>query len=128
MTYFDATFFITDGPGSVTFTANDTVTEGLHDLILTCNVPGGDAGNPDVYSYYWMYPYSTAWINTTFNVITIDRSTVNATLHDGTWQCKAGNIAGNTATSRSVLVYGLFKINIFSGYCPSCIEKCIISK
>ena len=102
-------FFITDAPASVTLTANDTLTEGIYDLILTCNVPGGDAGNPDAYSYYWKYPDSTDWINTTFNAITIDRSVLNATLHDGTWQCKAGNIAGNTTEkNQSVLVYGQF--------------------
>ena len=99
---------ITDAPDNVTLTVNDdTVTEAMHDLILTCTVPGGDAGNPDVYSYYWMYPHSTDWVNTTSSVITIDSSTLNATLHDGTWQCKAGNIVGiTTAKCTSVLVYG----------------------
>ena len=85
-------------PGSVSITGMTAVVEGADDLTLTCNIPPGDEGNPDVYSYYWKNPGSTDWVNTT-RVQTVNRNTLIATLHQGTWQCQAGNTAGNTSSA-----------------------------
>ena len=53
-----------------------------------------------MYSYYWQYPATTEWINTTESTQTIDSSTLSVVLHEGDWQCKVGNIAGNSTTTQ----------------------------
>jgi hypothetical protein len=65
-----------------------------------CFVPDGQHGNPDIYSYYWMYPATTLWINSTLDSITIESVATNATIHDGQWQCKVGNLVGNTTAQK----------------------------
>ena len=86
-------------PDVVNLTTNSTTTvvEGLVGLEMTCIVTAD--GNPDIYSYYWQDPASEAWVNTTDSVWLIDVNTLNVTLHDGTWQCKAGNIVGNSTSA-----------------------------
>ena len=87
-------------PRHVTLTANSTpVVEGKESLQFSCLIPDGEQGHPDVYSYYWISPSAVQWLHSTSNSITIDSYLLNATLHNGEWQCKIGNIIGNSSTS-----------------------------
>ena len=84
-------------PVSVSLSPSTTpVIEGVDDLILTCSVD--EAGNPTQYTYYWRYPTGDVITGATGNTLNIPGSELNATLHDGTWQCVAGNVVGNSTT------------------------------
>ena len=90
-----------DAPERITLVPNSTLAvEGINGLKLMCTVPDGQHGNPDIYSYFWMYPATTLWINSTQDSITIESFAINATKHDGQWQCKVGNLAGNTTVQK----------------------------
>ena len=86
-----------DKPESALLKANSTsVIEGTNSIMLTCMVPAEHQGNPSRYSYYWLEPAAVEWTNSTKDSVIIDKNTINATIHDGQWQCKVGNMVGNT--------------------------------
>ena len=59
-----------------------------------------------------MYPNGAQWINSTQDSLIIDKREVNATLHEGQWQCKVGNIIGNTtADTVHITVNGKSLVN-----------------
>ena len=90
-----------DAPESISLVGNSTsAIESINGFNLLCTVPDGHHGNPDIYSYYWLYPATTLWVNSTLNSITIENAATNATLHDGQWQCKVGNLVGNTTAQK----------------------------
>ena len=105
---------------------NSSVIEGVTDLALTCSVPDDQQGNPNEYSYYWIYPVTTNWINLTESVLIIKSDKLNATLHDGQWKCKAGNWIGNaTADNINITVDGEYSTNLFGDSEGECIEHSI---
>jgi len=78
--------------------------EGKEGLNLTCHLPVDQHGNPDdVYLYYWKYPYKQQWTLATLGSLIIEYNMINATEHDGEWQCKIGNVIGNSSTSKVLI-------------------------
>ncbi|KAK2142337.1 hypothetical protein LSH36_968g00018 [Paralvinella palmiformis] len=93
-------------PGNVILTTNSTsVIEGKEGLNLTCIILDDQHGNPDdMYSYFWKYPSLQHWTTSNRSILTIEYTLVNATIHDGEWQCKIGNVIGNSTTDNITLV------------------------
>ena len=72
------------------------VVEDVNALTLTCTVPAGHEGNPDVYTYYWTN-IDTGYSRDTSNAqLTVTKTDLDATQHDGTWRCKAENEGGES--------------------------------
>ena len=76
---------------------------------MTCTLPEDQQGNPREYFYYWKYPNTTKWINSTDSSLTVDGDTLSAELHEGQWECKVGNVAGNGTTHHiHITINGLY--------------------
>ena len=84
-----------DPPTSVKIeTSQSVVVEGVDNLVMTCTVDGSP-GNPTIYTYYWTSPRGDS-SETRSTQLTVLMADLDATLHDGTWQCQAGNAGGKS--------------------------------
>ena len=70
------------------------VVEDVDNLVMTCTVDGSP-GNPATYTYHWTSPIGDS-SETSSTQLTVSMADLDATLHDGTWQCQAENAGGKS--------------------------------
>ncbi|KAK2142341.1 hypothetical protein LSH36_968g00017 [Paralvinella palmiformis] len=121
----NALLYVYHPPGHIFLTSNiTTVTEGRDGINFTCMFPIDEHGNPDVYFYYWMEPSITEWRNSTQSTLIINSDVLNATLHDGNWKCKIGNVIGNSTAAEQIIIVNVSpSISITTSNCSEIVEK-----
>ncbi|KAK2140400.1 hypothetical protein LSH36_1367g00001 [Paralvinella palmiformis] len=112
-------------PGHIFLTSNiTTVIQGIDGIHFNCVLPDDEHGNPDVYFYYWLEPATTEWKNSTQSTLIIDSDVLNATLHDGNWKCKIGNVIGNSTAAEQIIIVNVSpSISISTSNSSEIVEK-----
>ena len=77
-------------------TSTPLVVEDVDDLVMTCTVPEGQHGKPTNYTYYWTNTDSGHQQQTNNTQLTVTSTQLDATLHNGSWECKVGTYVGDS--------------------------------